>query len=257
MASGMAGLGLLSLVYGDFALQWQPVPEAIPLREALARLSGVTLLACAAGLATRRLAVLAAAGLAAILFSWVLLHGPALAAQFQVLGVWLVVAETLTLTCGAWILFAALAERAGGAGGRLARPARSIPAARTLFAVCCLVFGLSHFVYPEITASMIPAWMPDRLFLACLTGACHMAAGLGLLLDVFPRLAATLEAVMMSAFVVLVHATGILGAPSSRLQWTLIFVAVALSGAAWAVAGSLGDAPWGLRRSTMAGTQPA
>jgi hypothetical protein len=30
-ALGLIGLGVLSLVYGDFALQWQPVPAWVPV----------------------------------------------------------------------------------------------------------------------------------------------------------------------------------------------------------------------------------
>jgi hypothetical protein len=35
-AIGMIGLGILVLVYGDFAMGWQPVPAGIPGRMALA-----------------------------------------------------------------------------------------------------------------------------------------------------------------------------------------------------------------------------
>jgi hypothetical protein len=32
----MAGLGLLNIRFADFALQWQPVPDWVPLRQATA-----------------------------------------------------------------------------------------------------------------------------------------------------------------------------------------------------------------------------
>jgi uncharacterized membrane protein YphA (DoxX/SURF4 family) len=116
---------------------------------------------------------------------------------------------------------------------------------RRLFGVSCLVLGLSHFVYGDGTAAMVPAWLPDHVFFAYLTGAGHFAAGVAILLGVVPRLAATLEASMISLFVLLVHAPGVASAPGSRLQWTMLFVASALAGGSWVVAASLRASPWG------------
>ena len=36
MAIGLLGLGVLALRYGDFAMVWQPVPEWLPARHAVA-----------------------------------------------------------------------------------------------------------------------------------------------------------------------------------------------------------------------------
>ena len=52
-AIGMIGLGILALVYGDFALVWQPVAPWFPARTTLAYLSGVIMLACGFGLLFR------------------------------------------------------------------------------------------------------------------------------------------------------------------------------------------------------------
>src|ERR1700693_2410522 len=43
-AVGMIGLGILALVYGDFALVWQPVAPWIPGRTVLAYASGLIML---------------------------------------------------------------------------------------------------------------------------------------------------------------------------------------------------------------------
>src|SRR5262245_56356582 len=42
-AGSLAGLGVLSLLSGDFALNWQPVPPWFPFREYVARVSGLVL----------------------------------------------------------------------------------------------------------------------------------------------------------------------------------------------------------------------
>jgi uncharacterized membrane protein YphA (DoxX/SURF4 family) len=91
---------------------------------------------------------------------------------------------------------------------------------------------------------MIPAWIPAHLGFAYFTGACHFAAGLGILFGVFPRLAATLEAAMISLFVLLLHIPGAVADPSSRMMWTMVFVATALAGAVWANAASLKSTAW-------------
>src|ERR1700761_387984 len=56
---GMIGLGLLSVIYRDFAYSWQPVPDFHPGRDILAILVGLFMIALGAGLlfrATSRLA---------------------------------------------------------------------------------------------------------------------------------------------------------------------------------------------------------
>ena len=117
--------------------------------------------------------------------------------------------------------------------------------ARVLFGAACLVFGLSHFAYADFTVGMIPAWLPARLGLAYLTGAGHAAAGIAILSMRFSRLAAILEAVMMSVFVVLVHAPSIgavpapFWAPTYQMQWTLLAGALTLAASAWCIADSL------------------
>src|SRR6266540_6313906 len=72
-ASGLAGLGVLSLWFGDFALVWQPVPDWVPGRVPLAYASGALLLAGGVGLLVRRTAVQAAAVMAVFLTLWLVL----------------------------------------------------------------------------------------------------------------------------------------------------------------------------------------
>jgi hypothetical protein len=42
----MMGLGMVALIFGDFALVWQPVAAWIPGRTALAYGSGVLMMVC-------------------------------------------------------------------------------------------------------------------------------------------------------------------------------------------------------------------
>jgi uncharacterized membrane protein len=248
----MAGIGVLSLYYGDFALQWQPVPKWVPNRELLAQISGIFLIACGTGMFFKRTAAPFALALAIYLLFWLLLlKGPPVIAAPLDVGIWLGFAESLALLCGGWILFLVLAK-GSRLGNVFTAAERDRRIARILFALSCLVYGLSHFMYAKFTATMVPAWLPYREGFAWLTGAGHFAAGLGILFMLLPRLAATLEAAMMTLFVLLVHIPGVAAEPTSRLQWTMLCVASALAGAAWAVANSLGKLGWGWRSRSRA-----
>ena len=125
--------------------------------------------------------------------------------------------------------------------------------ARVLFGAACVVYGAAHFAYATYTASMVPAWLPGRTGLAYLTGAGHAAAGFGLLVGVLPRLAATLEAIMMSLFGVLVWFPSFFAQPvpewatPTQNQWSETVVTFLLAASAWIVAASLRSTPWGYR----------
>jgi uncharacterized membrane protein len=226
MAAGLAGLGALSLVYQDFAEVWQPVPKSFPNYATAAVFSGLILLAAAAMLAMRRTRPWGAALAAAFLGLWVLaLHLPHAAAKPLVVANWQAVCEPLAMATGAFIAW----RETKGAAGRL-------PV--LIMGVCFVVFGVSHFVYARFTTAMVPPFLPMRLQLTYLTGAIHMLAGLALLAGFRPRWAAIAEALMMSAFVLLVHIPRVAAAPHNRMETTGLFIAITLSSAAWILATS-------------------
>jgi uncharacterized membrane protein len=244
-AVGLASLGVLSLISGDFAFTWQPVPAWIPWRESLAHAFGLLQLAGGIGMLVKRTAAPCALAMTIYLLSWViLLQTPRVAEAPGNVGAWLGFCENLVLMSGGWILFASLAGPVGRRSIAFVSGNGGTRIARLLIGVSCLVFGLSHFVYPAGTASMVPAWIPAHVGFAYLTGAAHFAAGVGILFAILPRLAATLEAIMISSFVLLIHGPGVVAAPTGRLQWTMLSVALALAGAVWTTAKSLQGSPW-------------
>lgn len=227
-AAGAVGLGAVSLVFGDFALQWQPVPADTPARTPLAYASGGLLIIAGLMILSGRLRA-PGAGLLALFYAfWVVaLHGPRVAAAPANVSMWLGFSEILSLA----------------AAGALLATAASAPKLRStalvVYGLCPLAFGLSHFVYAEFTAAMVPEWIPARLFWAYATGAAHVAAGLAILIGFLARPAAMLLTLMMGLFVLLLHVPRVIASPTSHLEWTMIFVALSLTGAAWAVAASL------------------
>jgi hypothetical protein len=50
-------------------------------------------------------------------------------------------------------------------------PGKFLKTGLNLFAVSSAVFGTSHFLVAPYIATLIPAWIPERLFWAWFTGA--------------------------------------------------------------------------------------
>jgi uncharacterized membrane protein len=235
-AVGMIGLGILALVYGDFALVWQPVAPWIPGRTVLAYGSGLIMLLGGVGLLLRGTAAWSARILFPYLVVWLLLKVPALLAAPQMEAVWLGFGELAVLLAGGWVLFAKLAGLREGSPLTFVTGENGIRLARMLFAVSLIPIGLSHLVYVKQTAELVPAWLPYRVGWAYLTGAGQIACGLGVLFSIFPRVAARAEAGMISLFTLLVWGPAILAAPTTRLPWTAFFISWAIASAAWVVA---------------------
>jgi uncharacterized membrane protein len=234
-AVGLIALGILALIYGDFALVWQPVEPSVPGRTILAYASGVLMLLSGIGLFFRATAAWSVRILFPYLIVWLLLKVPALLAAPKMEAVWLGFGEIAVLLTGGWILFARLADLRPGSPLAFLASEKSIYIARLVFAISLLPIGLSHLVYVKQTAEFVPPWLPYREGWAYLTGAGQIACGLGVLFGVLARLAARIEAGMLSIFTLLVWAPAIIATPRTRLPWTAFFISWIIASAAWVV----------------------
>ena len=253
-AAGLLLFGVLNIAFGAFSMPWQPI-VGIPLQPELARGAGALLSVCALILFVPRTAAWAAvlATAAFMLLFWipqvVFLGQLALSHKGLSVGACLPLSEDTAMLCGAVTLTALTARGTALERSWLGSPGL-VMTARIGFGLACVVFGLSHFVYADFTAQMIPGFLPFRLALAYITGAGHLLAGLAILSGVMARLAAVLEAVMMSSFVVLVHIPMLVAGPkpeAMQIDWTMLAAAMTLSGSAWIVARSLADKPWAFK----------
>ena len=235
-AIGLLGLGVLALVFHDFALGWQPVPAWIPGRTALAYATGLLMLACGAGLLFRATAVWAARILLPYLILWLLLKIPALFVAPGMEAVWLGFGEIVMLMSGGWILWAISDNAAWGSILAGITGNAGLARAQVAFGLAVLPVGLSHLVYIPETEGFVPAWLPAHTFWAYLTGAGQIACGLGILFRVLPRVAAWCEAGMISVFTLLVWMPMVVSKPGDRGAWTGFFISWIIGAAAWVVA---------------------
>jgi len=243
-AAIMIALGILALINGDFIQVWQ-VPKGLPGRQLLAYVSACISLACGVGLLWQRSAALAARVLlAAFLLLTLLFKARFVFLQPTVEGTYQSLGENAVLVAGAWVLYAWFATDWDRQHLGFATGDRGVRIASVLYALAMIAFGLSHFAYLNLTAPLVPAWLPWHVGWAYFTGCTYLAAGVAMLIGVCARLAAVLSTAQMAGFTLLVWVPMMVTGHVSAFQQGEFVVSCALTAAGWVVADSYRGIPW-------------
>ncbi len=237
-AVASAGIAVWILSFG----QWvpQPLPDATALHEMLTYAAAPVILLASAGLCFARTAVAGVLTLGAYQAVSAVLAVPQWLAKPLNVGAWYPFCEAVTPLAAAAALYVMLRDSRPGLGRTRAERA-ALRSAQIVFGLTCVFYGESHFVYAAYTATLVPAWLPDRLLFAYVTGACHVAAGLAIIVGIAPRLAAALEATMMSLFGLVVWVPSFFAQPRPSWatppsqQWSELVVTFMLAAAGWVV----------------------
>ncbi len=232
---GVMALALVCLAWGGFD-PGQPAPKNLPDRAVLAYAAAAFMLVAGAAVEWRRTAAWGAGALAAYyaLVVVVLMNGRIVLTHHAEYGAYSGTAEQLAIAAGGLIVYAVNAPIDALLAARLIR------AGQLGFGLCALLFGGAHFFYMNLTAPLVPHWLPpSQIFWGYATGVAHIAAGIAILTRVRAYLAAVLLTAMYVSFTVLVHTPMLLADPSSHTNWSESALNLALIGAAWVVADSL------------------
>ena len=230
-AVAMVAFGVQQFMYTSFLAGLELLPRGIPAHTFWAYLTGAVLIltGLSIGLGVRvRLSALVL-GAAFILFA-LIRRAPEIPASLTDISKRTVLFETLSL-CGGALVLAYLAPPETGAFSRWNDVALKLASpGRFILAVSMFIFGIAHFQVPVFIASLIPAWMPWRLFLAYFTGVAFFAAAFAFALGKYLRLAGILLGLMFFLWVALLHGPRVALALHNADEWNSLFVALAISG---------------------------
>lgn len=250
-AAAMVALGVTGLVNGDFALVWQDVPAHLPGRTALAYACAVVEVALGVGLLWKTAQAAIFRALFAYMLLWfVLLALPPVVRSPLDAGTWGTMGEIGSMLAGAGCLLAAHGARS--AGFRPGNP--GVRAGRGLLIIA--LAGLAAEVIVDAAKArnaIMQPWLqslPHPWLWACLTGVCSIATAVALLFDVMPRLAGTLEAVMVVLIGLVYWAPDLY---TGRTAVTAFIITMLVAAGIWLVA----DTYRGPRPTTGAGFDPA
>lgn len=234
-------VGAIGFVSGGFAPIWAGAPKSLPERQILAYICAAVALLCGSGLLSRRTAVPAAFVLFLYLLVWTVLfkvpfiiRQPLVEVSYQTCG------ENAVMIAAAWVLYVEFAGR------RRIFPALAagLRSAHVLYGLALIAFGFSHFVYLNMTAPLVPAWLPAHVFWAYLTGAIYLATGVTLVTVFLSRIGALLAAVQITLITLLVWGPGVAGGRFGPSNWQEPIVSWVLMASAWVLATSFESGRW-------------
>lgn len=114
-----------------------------------------------------------------------------------------------------------------------------MPWGKCFFAIMLIVFGASHFVYPDFTKMLVPTWVPgSSLFWTYFSATALIMSGIAIMINVQRTQAANLLGLMLFLWVVMLHIPRAIADPHSGAgnEWTSVFEALAFSGIAFLIA---------------------
>jgi len=226
-------LGLVGLVSGDFATEWQRVGPSVPFREPLAYLTALIELTAGLALLWPRTARAGALTLTIVYSIFTLLWVPKILqghSGFDPTGNFF---EEFSILAGAAVLLA----RFSPVGSNLSR--RESLFAR-LSGLSAISFGIVHIVDMPGLAAWVPAWIPpSQIFWCYATTIGFFLAAAAILSGIMAPLASRLLTVEIVSFELFVWIPKLLAAPHDHFNWSGNAICIAIAGAVWAVSDSI------------------
>lgn len=224
-AVSMGAFGVQYLIFVHRATDLANIPPYTVARVVPAYLIGAGLMIAAVSIVSGFKAALSVRLLgAALLLDFLVFHAARILANLHSGNIRTRGFETLAMAGAAFVLGATFSAESSGVWSEPIDATANF--GRLLVAVSLAIFGIQHFMGTNFIASLIPAWMPARLFLAYFTGTAFVAAALSFATGKLTRLAGILLALMFLIWVAMLHAPLVAHSLHNGNLWASMFVAL-------------------------------
>jgi hypothetical protein len=164
---------------------------------------------------------------------------PAIHMHITILPAFFEISRTVVSMCSASILLFLIALLAAKTDIARERGLDKVVALGNLcFAIPLAGFGALHLAAAQGLMTMVPAYMPWRLFWAYFVGFALLAAALSIATKIQVRWSGLLFGCMMFIFVGMMDLPGALGEPHNRINWVLLMRELSFGCGGWILAGA-------------------
>jgi hypothetical protein len=229
-AVAILAIGIIHLVTGHFPSGLLFVDPKFPAASILAYINGVLLVIIGLLIFSKKYQYTGAYIASVIWFILLLIvHLPKLITTYNSPGEWTPTFEVAGIFAGSLILI--------GNNSVKTNSSRLILIGSYIFAVSIFVFAVLHLKYLDFIVTLIPAWLPFRLFWAYVVMVAFFAASISLFFRVLVRLSTSLLALMFFIWFCILHIPRVIASPHAETEWTSMFVVLIFSGIALLIAG--------------------
>jgi hypothetical protein len=159
--------------------------------------------------------------------------------HITILAAFLVISRTVSSMCTAGVVIILVAIWAAKTDIAKARGLDKVVALSNLcFAAPLAVFGALHLAAAQGLATMVPSYMPWKLFWAYFFGFALLAASLSISTKILVRWSGLLFGIAMFCFVAMMDIPGSLATPKDRFGWILTLREMLFGGGGWILAGN-------------------
>jgi len=230
-------IGIIQIAAKNFNRGLLPVPERLPGRMAMLYTTATVLISAGACLFIRKWRYRASVVLGfAYLVLFIGVHLFNLLGNLNNPNEWTASVEVLSLCSGAFIIADMFSYRDNRPIKKETGLKKIQQVARYLFSFSLIVFAILHFKYAEFIATLIPAWIPARVFLALLIGIGFLSSAVSIVIQRFTRVATVTLGTMFLSWVFILHLPRALAKMTDEPEWTSLFVALAFSAISYTIA---------------------
>jgi uncharacterized membrane protein len=228
-ALALIGFGMIQLITGNLPSEFMPFPANMPGKIILALITGLIFISSGICIFANKLPRSGAVASGIVFFLFLLYpHSVKLLSNVHNPSEWVAFLETLCFSSIALTLASTLpTDKFINAKWSNALNKCAV-AGKYLFAIAIIIFGIQHFMYEKFIISLVPLWIPFKIFWLYLVKAGFILTGISIIFNFQTKLGLILLGIMFLSWILILHGPRVAATPKIEPEWTSFFVALAM-----------------------------